>query len=78
MTLRVLELLAGKVEDTKARWADGCFTDQGQFGTAILNAEAIGNCRAWGLILTLEYEDLLSEGDYEQQRTATVGQSSTG
>ena len=33
----------------------------GQFGTAILNAKAIGSCEAYEKIEQLEFEELLEE-----------------
>ena len=70
------DLLLERRNDLKEQWASGAFTDQSQFGTAILNAKAIGNCEAVELILNLEYEQLLGESDGEQQRVETSGTSS--
>jgi len=54
------------VELRKAQWAAGAYTDQSQFGTAILNAKAIGFCEACEDIIALEYLDIKGdEGDGE-------------
>lgn len=45
------------------RWAAGEFTDQSQYGTAILNAKAIGNCELIERVLNLDMEQL--EGELE-------------
>lgn len=50
-------------EDQKEIWASGAFTDQSQFGTAIANAKAIGNCEALERIFGFEYVQLESEQD---------------
>lgn len=50
-------------EQLKSQWAAGSFTDLSQFGTAILNAKAIGNCEAFDRMIELEYEQLEQELD---------------
>ena len=49
----------------KEQWASGAFTDQSQFGTAISNAKAIGNCEALDRVVEISYEQLLGELDDE-------------
>jgi hypothetical protein len=50
--------LGKKIETRKDQWVSGVFTDQSQFGTAILNAKAIGYCEACEDIITLDYTDV--------------------
>lgn len=57
------QILRNWQDSLKSQWAAGAFTDLSQFGTAILNAKAIGNCEAFERILDLEYEQLESELD---------------
>lgn len=45
----------------KERWAAGEFTDMSQFGTAIQNAKAIGNCEALELVEKLEYLQIVGD-----------------
>ena len=54
-------LLRRRQDDLKEQWAAGQFTDQGQFGTAILNAKAIGNCEAYEKIEQLDFEEFIEE-----------------
>lgn len=64
--------------ELQEQWASGKFTDQSQFGTAILNAKAIGNCETLDWFLDLDYEALLGEiDDGEPKRTGTEGESSS-
>lgn len=48
----------GQIEEQKALWVAGKFTDQGQFGTAIMNAEALGKCEAYGRVVAIDLEEL--------------------
>lgn len=57
VTQMLLELLHRRQDELKEQWAAGLYTDQGQFGTAILNAKAIGNCEAYENVEKLEFED---------------------
>lgn len=50
--------LGREQERLKNAWAGGAFTDMGQFGTAILNAKAIGQCETLEMLKTLEAEDV--------------------
>ena len=61
------QVLRNWQDQLKEQWAAGQFTDLAQFGTAILNAKAIGNCEAFQRILELEYEQLESELDDGKQ-----------
>jgi|APCry1669189101_1035198.scaffolds.fasta_scaffold99286_1 hypothetical protein len=61
------KILRNWQESLKSQWAAGTFTDQSQFGTAISNAKAIGNCEAFERVLELEYEQLESELDDGKQ-----------
>ena len=54
-------LLQQEVLDLKEQWVSGAFTDQSQYGTAILNAKAIGRCEQCERVLTLEFEDMEQE-----------------
>ena len=56
-------ILRGWQSDLKEQWASGAFTDQSQFGTAISNAKAIGNCEVIERTLGLDYEQMLGESD---------------
>lgn len=47
--------------DLKEQWASGAFTDQSQFGTAILNAKALGTCDACARVMEFEFNDILGE-----------------
>lgn len=40
------------------QWAAGTFTDMGQFGTAILNAKAIGNCEILSDVKDLDFQQI--------------------
>jgi len=51
-------MLQQRVAFLKEQWASGHFTDQSQFGTAIQNAKAIGNCEMCDEILTLDFQQL--------------------
>jgi len=56
------------------QWASGAFTDQQHFGTAILNAKAIGNCEAWNQVIELDFDKLIGEiEDVEYDRAQTLG-----
>lgn len=57
------QVLRGRIREFENRWRSGEFTDQSQFGTAILNAKAIGNCEALERVLGLELEDMLGESE---------------
>jgi hypothetical protein len=67
-------LLPQWVEEEKERWMAGHYTDMSQYGTAILNAKAIGRCEAIHDILNLDYETFCMELGYEPPRTDTMEQ----
>lgn len=48
-------------EEFKDQWAGGAFTDLSQYGTAILNAKAIGGCEALERVLGLDFEQVIGE-----------------
>ncbi len=58
ITKAFLRFLAGLREGHKERWANGEFTHQEHFGTAIANARAIGEADMLLRIIELEYEDI--------------------
>ena len=59
-------MLALWKESVKEQWAAGAFTDMSQFGTAILNAKAIGAVQMIEQIIGIEYDRILGElGDGE-------------
>ena len=60
-TIAQRKVLRQWISELKERWAAGAFTDMGQFGTAILNAKAVGTCEALDKVIGLEYEQLLGE-----------------
>ena len=57
----LLQALSSRVESLKEQWANGVFTDQSQFATAIKNAKAIGNCELCDWVVALDFEQLESE-----------------
>jgi len=61
VTQALRKLLHRRQEELKEQWAAGQFTDMGQFGTAILNAKAIGNCEAYERVEQLELIELNEE-----------------
>lgn len=61
VTKAVFRLLWLREQGLKEQWASGAFTDQSQFGTAILNAKAIGNCEACASVRELDYVQLKGE-----------------
>lgn len=65
-------------EREKESWASGAWTDMSQFGTAILNAKAIGKCELIEDVVSVEYEQLLGEKHGEPERTETPGESGPG
>lgn len=48
-------------EELKEQWAAGVFTDMSQYGTAILNAKAIGSCEAYENIEKLDFDTLVGD-----------------
>jgi hypothetical protein len=58
VTMLFRDRLEARLNDLKTLWASGAFTDQSQFGTAILNAKAIGRCEEITEMLDLTYEDI--------------------
>lgn len=69
-------------DDRKDMWMSGLFTDQSQYGTAILNAKAIGFCEAAQIIIDLDYQQVIQEiedgRNEEHERPETFGPGSTG
>lgn len=55
--------LEAKREGLKNQWAQGEFTYQEGYATAIKNAEAIGACVVYSDLLELEYEDIAGDSD---------------
>ena len=53
------KLLGQWVVELQRAWSSGQFTDLGQFGTAILNAKAIGACEAYQRVVNLEYGQVI-------------------
>ena len=47
----------------KDNWASGSYTDMSQYGTAILNAKAIGTCEALDRVIEIDFEQLVGESD---------------
>lgn len=60
-TQALKQVLRVWVAETKDQWAAGTFTDMSQFGTAILNAKAIGHVELCERVLGLDFEQLQSE-----------------
>lgn len=52
-------MLRARVEERKEQWASGQFTDLSQYGTAILNAKAIGAVEEGEWIASLDYEQVI-------------------
>lgn len=65
MTRAVRRAMASRVALLKEQWAAGTFTDVSQYGTAILNAKAIGACEAYTFLTELDFEQLEGELDGE-------------
>ena len=61
VTQQVLAAARLRKETFKERWAAGAFTDLSQYGTAILNAKAIGGCEMLDWLIGLDHETL--QGD---------------
>ena len=77
VTEALLEAVKLKRQRLHERWEAGQFTDQGQFGTAILNAKAIGQCEEILFLLELDVETLNMElADGEQKWIGTPRKSS--
>jgi hypothetical protein len=79
-TLALRQVLRLWQEEYKEQWAAGAYTDMSQFGTAILNAKAIGNCEALERVLGLDYNQAIGEIDdsYEYERTRPSGSGGAG
>ena len=60
-TLVLRNVLLSWKEQVKEQWAAGAFTDMSQFGTAIVNAKAIGEVQMIDQIIGLEYDRILAE-----------------
>ena len=75
VTQRFREILRDRKESLKESWAGGAFTDLSQYGTAILNAKAIGNCEMLDLMINVEYEELIGENDGKSERIEASGAS---
>src|SRR3990170_2300130 len=78
-TQALRQVAAARKKQLQERWSSGEFTDLSQFGTAILNAKAIGQCEAYQLLEELDYESvILGElADEEPQRPGSERSSST-
>lgn len=61
VTQALLGVLALWKESVKEQWAAGSFTDMSQFGTAILNAKAIGAVQMIDQIINIEYDRIAGE-----------------
>lgn len=59
------EYLRKEKHSLQERWSAGEFTDMSHFGTAILNAKAVGQCEVIENLLDFDYEKLLTEIDDE-------------
>ena len=60
-TQALKQVLRAWVAETKDQWAAGTFTDRSQFGTASLNAKAIGHDELCERVLGLDFEQLQAE-----------------
>lgn len=61
MTKRLKEAASRRKEELKDQWASGSFTAMEHFGTAILNAKAIGRVQELSWLEELEFTDLFEE-----------------
>lgn len=61
VTKALHQYLLSKESGLKDLWSSGEFTDMSQFGTAILNAKAIGNCEVYNEIVNLDFEQVTEE-----------------
>ena len=69
VTRKLMQLLDFWKRQRQERWSSGEFTDLSQFGTAILNAKAIGNVELIDKIRTLDHVTFFDEvSDAEQFR----------
>jgi len=50
-----------KQQELKEQWADGDYTGQQHFETALLNAAAIGRCKTLKELEELEFEQLVGD-----------------
>lgn len=57
-TKRLRTWAAREFQAMQDKWASGAFTDMGQFGTAILNAKAIGSCEILSDIKDLDFQQI--------------------
>jgi hypothetical protein len=65
VTKEILSLLQRKRAFLKEQWSNGNFTAQDQFGTAIANACAIGECKAYAWVLDLDVGEVNGAMSYE-------------
>lgn len=61
VTKRLLVAAERRRENLKEQWASGSFTDVHRYGTAIVNAKAIGRVQELDWIVQLEFVDLYEE-----------------
>lgn len=73
VTRLVRQLLQRKRQLLKDRWESGSLTDWEKNTHVILNAAAIGECKAYAWLTELEFDDLEGEMDDEPKRPETVG-----
>lgn len=59
VTLAFFSTLLNWKEELKNHWVSGSFTDQSEFGMALLNAKAIGTCQLIDHIVNFEYDELV-------------------
>lgn len=61
LTVRLRHLLMGQLVDLQSQWSSGTFTAESAEKTAMLNANAVGQCEVIQYLLDLEPNQLIPE-----------------
>ena len=61
LTVRLRHLLQGQLAELQEQWSSGAFTADSVEKTALLNANAVGQCEVIRLLLDLEPNQLIPE-----------------
>lgn len=61
VTQKLFQFLRARKEGLKEQWASGRFTDVQRYGSAILNAKAIGQVELLDRLLELDVSDLYDQ-----------------
>ena len=60
LTVRLRHLLADQLSELQEQWSNGAFTAESVEKSALLNANAVGQCEVIRLILDLEPNQLIT------------------